>query len=64
MYLESIMLSEINQTEKHKYQMLSLRCGIQKNKVNKETKQNENRLIDTENNQMVARRKGVVGCAK
>ena len=28
MDLESIMLSEINQTEKHKYCMLSLLCGI------------------------------------
>ena len=32
MNLESIMLSEISQTEKDKYSMVSLTCGIKKKK--------------------------------
>ena len=44
--LEDIMLSEISQTEKDRYCMISLVCGIEKTR---QTKQNENRLIDTEN---------------
>ena len=32
--LEDVMLSEINQTEKDKYCMISLICGIQKNATN------------------------------
>ena len=39
MGFEGIMLSEISQTEKNKYRMLSLTCGILKNK-NKQTKKN------------------------
>ena len=34
MDLEGIMLSEISQTEKDKYCMISLICGIQKNTTN------------------------------
>ena len=33
-HLEGIMLSEISQTEKDKYCMVSLICGILKNKTN------------------------------
>ena len=44
--LEGIMLSEISQTEKDKYCMISLTCGIQK------TKQKDS---DTENKLVVAR---------
>ena len=40
------------QTEKDKYQMISLICGVYK------IKQNENRLIDTENKEMVVRGEG------
>ena len=29
-YLESIVLSEVSQTEKDKYRMISFRCGIKK----------------------------------
>ena len=34
MDLDGIMLSEVNQTEKDKYCMISLICGIQKNTTN------------------------------
>ena len=34
MDLEIIIVSEVNQTEKDKYHMLSLICGIQKNDIN------------------------------
>ena len=46
MDLEDIMLSEISQTEKDKYHMISLMCGIQrtnkktKDKINEQTKTN------------------------
>ena len=43
MDLEGIMLSEIRQTAKEKYRMVSLICGVQK------TKQKRNRLSDKEN---------------
>ena len=42
---ESIMLSEISQTEKDKYHMVSHICEILKTH-----KQKENRFIDTEKN--------------
>ena len=32
--LEGIMLSEINQTEKDKYSLMSLMCGTEKNRTN------------------------------
>ena len=48
---EAIMLREINQTEKDKYCMISLICGI-----NKHT----NKLIDTEHKMVVARSWGLV----
>ena len=34
MELEGIMLSEINQAEKDKYQMISLVCGAQEHRKN------------------------------
>ena len=43
MNLESILLSETSREEQDKYGMISLTSGIQK------TKQNRNKLIDTEN---------------
>ena len=48
------MLSEISQTEKDNYHMISLTCGAFKTK---QTKQNSNRLIDTDT-LVVARREG------
>ena len=51
--LESIMLSEINQTEKGKYRVILLIFAIWKQ--NTQTLQNRNILIDTENNRVVAR---------
>ena len=53
MDLEGIMLSEINQTKKDKYCIISLTCGSE-NQTNQETKQNENRLIDTITNRCLA----------
>lgn len=54
--LESIMLREISQTEKDKYRMISLICGIQKKK--------KKELIDTENRLVVARGGGWVKWVK
>ena len=39
--LEGIMLSEISQTEKDKYHMISLICAIYKNKTKEQTKQKQ-----------------------
>ena len=47
MDLESIMLSEISQSEKDKYHMISLVCMW--NLIYKINKQSRSRLIDTEN---------------
>ena len=41
--------------------MISLICGISKNKTNKQTKQNRNGLIGTENKVVVTREEGVGG---
>ena len=43
MDLESVLLSEVSQTEKEKYHMTSLTCGIQKEMIqmNTLTKQKE-----------------------
>ena len=62
MDLEDVLLSEISQTEKHKYRMISLICGIWKQ--NKQTKQKGNRFIDAENKLVVARGKGAGGRMK
>ena len=40
---ENIILSEISQTEKDKYSMISLICGISENKTNKCIQPNRNR---------------------
>ena len=56
MHLEGSMLSEISQTEKDKYHMISLICKTSKTK--QMNKQNRNRLIDTENKRVVARGEG------
>ena len=50
MDLVGIMLSEISQSDKDKYHMISLMCEL-RNKIN--------RHIDVENRLMVARRVGV-----
>ena len=52
-----IMLSEISQTEKDKYHMISLFLWNLKKKTNKATHQNRHRPIDTENKLVVARGK-------
>ena len=36
MNLKGIMLSEVSQTEKDKYHMILLTCGIKKNLINKQ----------------------------
>ena len=58
------MLSEISQTEKNEYYMISLICGIsktnkQKNKINEQTKPNKNKHIDIEKRVVVTRGEGV-----
>ena len=50
--LKNIMHSETTQTEKGKYCMLSLTCGIKK--INKLIIQNRNRLTDIENKLVVS----------
>ena len=58
--LEGSMLSEVCQTEKAKYHMISLTC--ESLKQNKQTnKQYRNELIDAENILMVARWEGSWG---
>ena len=54
MDLEDIMLSEVSQTQKDKYHMISFICGIEKTKqMNKQ--KSRKRPTDTENKVMVAR---------
>ena len=50
MNLEGIILGEISQTEKDKYCMFSLVCGILKNqnKTNKQTKQKQTHREQTD----------------
>ena len=55
MFLVGIMLKDINQTEKVKYHMMSLTCGIWKSQTNKK---NENRF--TEYKLVVARVEGKI----
>lgn len=56
MDLEFLMLSKISQSEKDKYFIILLICFVRKTK--QRNKQSKNRLVDTENKQMVARGKG------
>ena len=56
MDLDSIMLSEISQTEENKYRIISLLCGILKKKTNKQMQQYRNRNLDVKNKQVGARR--------
>ena len=51
MDLEIIILSEVTQTEKDKYHMILLICGIWKN----DTSELRNRLTDIENKFMVTK---------
>lgn len=53
--LEVTILSEIRQTGKGKYHMISLICGISKNKKIKKNKQNRNKAIDIENKLIAAK---------
>ena len=59
MDLKHIMLSEISQTEKDKYCMLSHMQNLKK--LNKQAKWNENRFIDAENKGVTAKGEGVGG---
>ena len=52
MYLESVILSEVNQTEKEKYHMTYLICGIEKEMIQMNF---QNRLTDFWKELMVAR---------
>ena len=49
MDLEGIKLSEISQTEKDKYCMMLLRCGIQKNKTSEYKKKETDSQIQRTN---------------
>ena len=60
MDLGSVILSEVNQTEKEKYHITSLRCGIEKEMIRMNL-QNRKRLTDLENKRIVA---GVMDGAK
>ena len=57
MDLESVLLSEVSQTEKEKYHMTSLTSGIQKEMIQMNILQNRKRLTDLENELMVAGRR-------
>ena len=63
MDLEGIMLSEISQTEKEKYYIISLICGILKNITNEQMKQNKNHRY-VEQIDGYQRRRGLGGWAK
>ena len=52
---ESIVMSELNQMEKDKYHMISLKLNINKQKQTKWVNQTEEKHIDTENREVVAR---------
>ena len=56
MDLESVILSEVSQTEKENYHMTSLICGIEKEMIQTNL-QNRKRLIDFKNELKVARMK-------
>ena len=53
---EIIILSEVSQTEKDKYYMISLIYGILKNDTKWTYLQNRNKLTDIENKLMVTKR--------
>ena len=57
MDLGSVILSEVNQTEKEKYHITSLRCGIEKEMIRMNL-QNRKRLTDLENELIVTEGKG------
>lgn len=54
MNLQDFMLSEINQTKKDKYCMVSLICGIYWEKKKKDRKKTKNELMETESRMVVA----------
>ena len=60
--LQCILLNKISQTEKDKYCMILLTWGIfLKNKINEETKPNQNKHVDTESRVVVSRGEGAGG---
>ena len=58
MDLEIVILSEVSQTEKEKYCMILLICGIYKKLYKWTYLQNRNKLTDLENELMVTGEKG------
>ena len=60
MDLESVILSEVSQTEKEPYLVIALICGIWKEMIQMNL-QNRKRLTDLENQLMVAMGKGQLG---
>ena len=58
MHLETVILSEASQTEKGKYYMLSLVCGLYKEMMQMNLLTKQKRLTDLENELMVSGGKG------
>ena len=56
--LDTVILSEVSQTEKKKYHMLSVICGIEKEMIQMNLLKNRKRLTNLENEVMVAGGKG------
>ena len=55
--LEIIIVGKVSQTEKDKYHMTSLNCGILKKKMIQTYLQNRNRLTDLENEFIITKGK-------
>ena len=58
MDLEIVILSEVSQTEKEKYHMTSLICGIQKEMIHVNLLKDKKRLTDLENKCLVTEGEG------
>ena len=59
MDLESILIRQVNKTEKHKYCTISLKCGIQIKNGTGELIYKTYRLTDMENKHMVTKGEGM-----
>lgn len=57
-------MSEISQTKKDSYHMVSFKCGINKKSTKEQTEQTKNRLIEKKAREMIASGDGDGGCVK
>ena len=57
MNLETVILREVSETQKDKYHMISLKCGIKKKGTNELIYKTEIRVMDVEVKLMVTSRK-------